>query len=122
LHRAADTATFAPRAARDPTLCPYTTLFRSINTTLDNLTATSAELKNLLVDNRSNLDNTFANLKAGSETLAQALEGLESTLKKTDTFVDSLNALQIGAAVNDLRAMLPTANTNLDAVSNQEGT
>ncbi len=95
---------------------------QKINTTLDNLSATSAELKNLLVDNRSNLDNTFTNLKAGSETLAQALEGLESTLKKTDTFVDSLNALQIGAAVNDLRAMLQTVNTNLEAVSNQEGT
>lgn len=95
---------------------------QKINSTLDNLSATSGELKNMLVSNRSNLDNTFTNLKTGSETLAEALAQLESTLQKTDVFVDSLNALQLGAAVNDLRAMLQSVNTNLEAVSNQEGT
>lgn len=93
-----------------------------INVTLDNLASTSGELKSLLERNGDNLDATFLNLKEGTQTLGNALTGLDSTLKKTDVFVDSLNELQLNAVVKELQGVLVSLNENVDAISEQQGT
>lgn len=93
-----------------------------INTTLDNLSATSGELKSVLMRNGNNLDATFLNLKESTEVLESALAQLESTLKKTDTFADSLNNLQLNAVVKDLQGLVGNLNENMNALSDQKGT
>lgn len=93
-----------------------------INTTLDNLSATSGELKSVLMRNGNNLDATFLNLKESTDVLESALVKLESTLKKTDTFADSLNNLQLNAVVKDLQGLVGNLNENITALSDQKGT
>lgn len=93
-----------------------------INVTLENLSAASGEIKGALQRNKSNLDATFLNLRQGTETLESALTQLESTLKKTDVFADSLNNLQLNSTVMELKGLLTSLNENVNAISEQRGT
>ena len=90
--------------------------------TLANLEAISGILKTTMQSGQSNLDGTFKNLNTLTTNLVETEKKLTPILIKFGSLADTLNDLELKAAVTNANVLLIELNKSATKLSNGEGT
>ncbi len=90
--------------------------------TLSNLEAISRVMKNTMQAEQNNLNGIFENLNKLTANLIETEKGLAPVLNKYGSLADSLNDLELKAAVDNANKLLAELNKSATKISNGEGT
>ncbi|MGB3619671.1 MAG: MlaD family protein [Catalinimonas sp.] len=103
------------------TLASFEHTAAHINTMLVDLEGTSTQLRLTVNENRGNLRGITANMNSFTRTLAQTDDQLAPLLTKMNGFADTLQALELAAAVEKLNASITELNGVMAKVNSGEG-
>ncbi|HSY62866.1 MAG TPA: MlaD family protein [Cytophaga sp.] len=90
--------------------------------TLANLEAISSILKTTMQSGQNHLDGTFENLNTLTDNLVETEKKLTPILNKFGSLADTLNDLELKAAVTNANVLLIELNKSATKLSNGEGT
>lgn len=103
------------------TLASFEGTAAHINTMLADLEGTSTELRLTIGENRNHIRGTMSNLNSFTRTLAATDDQLGPLLSKMNGFADTLQALEVAAAVNNLNQSIAKLNGVMAKINNGEG-